>query len=334
MKKTALAFLALALAGLVLVDNPLAAQDAPAAKTISLATLAPPGSTWMRIFDSWNREIRRRSNQTLQLRIYGGGVQGDESEVIRKIRNRRLDATSVTAVGLSQVHRPALVFQLPGILRTYEQLDAARTAIAPEMNGAFEQAGFVHLGWADVGQSRIFSKEPVRVPADLAQRRPIVWRDDLVLPSFYRLIHANPVTLQIPEALSALQTNRADTFISPPVAAVQLQWASQVRYMMDLPLTIVIGGTIIGKPAFDALTPEQQTTLRETAQQFHTLARRNLRNDERNALATITQRGIQVTSLTEAQKQEWIRAGDQTRQQLAGQIADAALVARVQAFGR
>src|SRR5512139_1516787 len=60
------------------------AEDKPPAapKTLSIATLAPPGSTWMKVFDAWNREIRRRSNGTLQFRFYPGGVQGDESEVI------------------------------------------------------------------------------------------------------------------------------------------------------------------------------------------------------------------------------------------------------------
>ena len=52
------------------------AQEAAATRTITLATLAPPGSTWMRVFDAWNRELRRRSDRTLQFRIYGGGVQG------------------------------------------------------------------------------------------------------------------------------------------------------------------------------------------------------------------------------------------------------------------
>ena len=335
MKKNVLAGIAIALAGVAAFGGVIQAQEAaPNAKTISLATLAPPGSTWMRIFDSWNREIRRRSNQTLQLRIYSGGVQGDESEVIRKIKSHRLDAASVTATGLAQVYRPALVFQMPGILNGYEQLDKARDALTPEMDPQFAAAGFVNLGWADVGQSRLFSKEAVHVPSDLATRRPIAFRDDLILPVFFQTIHANPVTVQVPEALGALQTNRADVIMTPPVAAVALQWSSQVHFMLNLPMTIVVGGTVIGKTAFDALTPEQQTILRETATQFHQLARRNLRADERQALTTIASRGITVTEPTEAQKAEWKHVADEVRAHLTGVIADQALVNRVAAAAR
>src|SRR5689334_6686874 len=74
------------------------AEEKVAVKTISIATLAPPGSTWMKVFEAWNREVRRRSNKTLELRFYAGGVQGDESEVIRKIRSGRIDGAAVTAV--------------------------------------------------------------------------------------------------------------------------------------------------------------------------------------------------------------------------------------------
>ncbi len=327
--------LTLVVATLVLAfDTQPSIAQAPAAATttISLATLAPPGSTWMRVFDAWNRELRRRSNRTLQFRIYAGGVQGDEAEVIRKIRSGRLDAASVTAVGLSQIHRPALVFQMPGILSNYQQLDRAREALQPEMDRGFHGAGFHMLGWADVGQSRIFSTEPIRAPGDFARRHPWVWRDDLVLPTLYRTIRTNPVPLQVPEVLGAIQTGRVDTVITPPVAAVALQWSSRLTHMTDMPLAIVIGGTVISQRKWDSLTEEQRTILTETAAQFHTLARRNLRRDETEALRTLTQHGTTLVPVTDAQRREWTNIGNQVRNALVGQIADQALVTRVQSF--
>jgi TRAP-type C4-dicarboxylate transport system substrate-binding protein len=303
-------------------------------KTISIATLAPPGSTWMKVFEAWNREIRRRSDKTMQLRFYPGGVQGDEAEVIRKIRSGRLDGAAVTAVGLAQIHRPALVFQMPGILRSYEQLDAARAAITPEMNPKFAEGGFQLLGWADVGQSRIFSNHPVVKPADLAPRKPWVWRDDLVLPELFRVVKANPIPLQLPEVLGALQTKRVDTVITTPVAAVALQWSSRVTHMLDLPLTVVIGGTVMGQKQWDTLTPEQKTIMTETAAQFHALARKNLRNDEQKALATLKERNINVIAPSEADRSEWLSTAKAVREKLVGQVADQALIDRVLQFSK
>ena len=332
MRKYAVWALALAFAGLV--GHGATSAQTPPTTTISFATLAPPGSTWMRVYDSWTREVRRRSNQTLTLRFYSGGVQGDEAEVVRKIRNGRIDGAGVTAVGLGQVYRPALVFQMPGILRTYAQLDRARDAMRAEMDTGFGGAGFKLLGWADVGQARLFSTAPIHVPADLATRKPFAWRDDAVLPVLFTLVRSNPVRLQLPEVLAALQTNRVDTLITPPVPCVQLQWCSRVTHMMDSPLSIILGGTLMSKAKWDALSPEHQAILAETGEQFHALARRNLRNDERTALTTIASRGITSVPITPAQQALWEQLGGQVRQRLTGQIADAALVSRVTAFGR
>ena len=58
----------------------------PAARTLSIATLAPAGSTWMTVLNAWNRELRRRTQARLALRFYPGGVQGDEAEVVRNPR--------------------------------------------------------------------------------------------------------------------------------------------------------------------------------------------------------------------------------------------------------
>jgi len=309
------------------------AQEAAETRTLTLATLAPPGSTWMRVFDAWNRELRRRSNRTLQFRIYGGGVQGDETEVIRKIGSGRLDAAAVTGTGLSEIHRPALVFQMPGLLGTYAQLDRAREnpEIAAEMAAGFEAANFHLIGWADVGQSRIFSTQATISPADFASRHVWIRPRDATLTAFYTTVRSNTVPLEISGVLGAIQTNRVDTMVVPPVPCVSLQWCSRLTHMTDLPMTIVLGGTVIGHAQWASLTEEQRTILTETGVQFHQLARRNLRRDETTALAAMTTNGGTVHAVTPAQRTEWARVATTVRAALVGQVAPEALVNRVAA---
>jgi TRAP-type C4-dicarboxylate transport system substrate-binding protein len=313
------------------------AQTAPAAApvTISVATLAPAGSTWMNVFEAWNRELRRESakiNQPMRMQFFPGGVQGDEAEVIRKIRSGRLDGAAVTAVGLAQVHRPALVFQMPGMFRAYGPLDAARTALHNDLNTQFNNSGFELMGWADVGQARIFSQAPVRTPAELAAQRPWVWRDDSVMPRFYQLIRGNPVALQVPEVLSALQTNRINAVITSAPVAVQLQWASRLTHMTDMPMYTTIGATLIGRNKFNSLTPQQQGLLRSTGVNFHQLARGSLRRAEQQALTSLQSRGINVVTVDAAQRSAWDQVFTQTRQALTGTVADAAFITRVSSY--
>ena len=322
----------LALALSVVPHAPSHAQDTTT-RTLSFATLAPPGSLIMRGLEAWNRELRRRTTQGLQLRFYGGGVQGDEPEVIRKIRGGRLDAGGVTSTGLAQIHRPALVFQLPGTFRTYEQIERAREALAPEVEQGMIGQGFRMMAWADVGQARLFSTREIHAPSDLAACRFWVRNDDIILPALFQEVRTTTVPLSVPEVLGALQTHRIDTFLAPPAVATALQWGAHATHMSDMPLAILVGGSVISERVFQTLAAEQQQILLETARQFHGLARRNAERSEREAIDALVSHGMRVVNATPADIAAWRSLGARVRARVASQIASPDLIARAAAFG-
>src|SRR5882672_5364137 len=74
---------------LSLVVTPALAQK-PAGKAaveIKLATLAPEGSTWMKAMHKIDDDVRARTQNRVGFKFFPGGVQGDEKDVIRKMRN-------------------------------------------------------------------------------------------------------------------------------------------------------------------------------------------------------------------------------------------------------
>lgn len=318
----------------LLADAPLGAQDATTVRTLSYATLAPPGSVVVRGLEAWSRELRRRTGGTLQLRLYTAGVQGDEPEVVQKIRTGRLDAGSVTATGLSLIHRPALVLQLPGTFYRQAQLDDARRALGPEIEAGMLGHGFRMLGWADVGRPHIFSRHEIRRPADFASAHVWVRSDDLVLPAFYEIVPAHPVVLSVPEVLGALTSRRIDTFLAPPAVAVALQWSAHVTHMNDMPLGFLIGGSVMSEQAFTRLTAEQQSVLLETSRQFHGLSRRGAERAERESIAALRARGTIITEARVADLEPWIEVGSRLRARVGPQIASPELLARAAAFAR
>ena len=305
-----------------------------AVRSLSVATLAPVGSTWMRTLEAWSRDLRRRTGGTLSLRIYPNGVQGDEGEVVRKIRSGRLDGGALTAVGLGLIHRPVLVLQAPGLFADDAALDRTRDALATDFDAAFSQAGFALVGWGDAGTDRVFSNRAVRSPDDLAGTRLFLWNDDLLSPTLYEELHVRGVPMGLPEVLTSLQTRLVDTVIAPPIAVASLQWAAYVTHMTDMRMATEIGALVFGRAQVESLSPEQRAVLRETAAQYCGLLVRNVRRDDDGAVAPMRNRGLTVDTVTPAERQRWDAAFARTRTRLAGVLADAAFIQRVQHLAR
>jgi TRAP-type C4-dicarboxylate transport system substrate-binding protein len=330
-----------ALAGTAVVSAALIAphvahtqEAAPGAPIVlSMATLAPAGSTWMNNFEAANRELRRRTSNRLSVRWFAGGVQGDEAEVIRKIRSGRLDGAAVTAVGLGQIHRPILAFQIPGMFSSPANFIRARDALRSEIDTAFTNAGFTLVGFGTTGSPRMLSKIEVRTPAQLRQAHPWQWSDDVILPQIYAQAGATGVRLQVPEVLSALQTNRVDTVFGSPLVAISLQWADQLRYISDRSNTSSLGALIIKTSKLQSVPEADRAIAREVFAQFDGLLSRAVAAADERAAASLASRGIQTMTLTPAEREQWTALFRAARPRFTGVVGDAAWIARVQAAG-
>ncbi len=297
--------------------------------SIRLATIAPRGSAWMRGFGQWNQRLQRETNGRLRLQIYPGGAAGDERTVVRKLRAGQLDAAAMTTTGLGLIARQVLVLQAPGVIESYEQLDAVRSALAPELEQQFQDNGFVLLGWGDAGQTRLFSKHRIDRPSQLRQVRPWVWRDSPVFVEYLRAAGANGVPLALPEVLAGLSTDRIDTVPGSALAAVSLQWFTQVRYVSEQASGVVVGALVLRKETFDSLDETSQRALLETSRDNSGQLARAIRGADQRAYRALVQRGLTPVNAG-AHRDEWVAVARRARENLTGRLYSRDLLERVQ----
>ena len=293
--------------------------------TLRIATLAPAGSSWMKIVNAWNKTLQDKTKGRLKIRTYPGGAQGDERDFIRKMRVGQLDGAVVTMTGMSMVVRAMIVLVLPGFLDTYEELDRVRAKMAPEFEAMFDKEGFKLVGWGDAGRNRLFAAKPFRSPSDLKSLRPWVWKDELVFVELYDVIGANAVRLGVPEVYPALQTRMIDMVSSSALTAVALQWYTRVKYMTGWNSAIIAGGTIMRKDKFDELPPDLQEIFQSTANRAHDLINKTIRKDDEEAYKLVVKRGIQVVDAGDA-KAEWDAAYKKVRDNFTGRLFSKSLL--------
>lgn len=301
--------------------------------TLRVASLAPAGSSWMKILHAWNKTLQEKTDGRLKMRFYPGGSQGDERDFVRKMRVGQLDAAVMTMTGMSMVVRAMIVLVLPGFLDTYEKLDRVREKMAPQFEAMFEKEGFKLVGWGDAGLNRLFSAKPFRSPSDLKSLRPWVWKDELVFVELYDVIGANAIRLGVPEVYPALQTRMIDMVSSSALTAVALQWYTRVKYMTGWNSAIIAGGTMMRKDKFDELPPDLKEAFESTAARAHEIINRTIRKDDEEAYRIVVKKGIQVVDAGDSMA-DWNAAYEQVRTNFAGRLYPQSLVDAVAAAAK
>lgn len=316
----------------VVVAGALLASAAPAQAVteLKIATVAPAGSAWMRLFKKFKAELLKATGGEVKLRFYPGQVQGDERDVVRKMGTGQLHGGLLTAVGLSLVNPEVLVLQMPTMFPSTTGLDKARARLADTFAKTFDKRGFVLLGWGDVGPIHLFSTQPVNGVGELKKRKVWAWTDDPITKGMMRAIGVSPRLLGLPQVLPAMNTGIIDTVYSSPLALLALQWHSKVKYISSKPFAVGIGASVITKKAFEQLKPEHQKTLLALSDKYHRAALKRTRRDNDRALDSLKQSfGLKTIEITAADWKIFTDASAKVMQQFVPRYYSKALLDQV-----
>jgi TRAP-type transport system periplasmic protein len=324
-----------ALGALALLVGVGAASEAKAGEVIKIGTLAPGASPWGQVFKIWAEAVSKRSNGALELQFFYNGQQGDEGAMVGKMKAGQLDGAAVTAVGLGKIYKPILSLQMPGLFTTWGKLDAARDAMKGEFEKGAADAGFRILGWGDVGAVHLMSKGyQVKTPDDVKGKKPYMWRDDDTQPILYQVIGGvNPVPLNVPEVLPALNTGTIDLINAPSLAAEQLQWSSKLDTINEDVSALAIGALVLSSKRYDALPDDLKTIILETGGVASNALTKRIRAEDDAAFARMKGK-MTVVSLSGDEKAKWSAIFKQVRSRLKQGVFPAALVDKLEGLAQ
>jgi TRAP-type C4-dicarboxylate transport system substrate-binding protein len=290
-RKKRLHFLLLSMLVLTLTCTPLLA-----AKTYELkfATLAPTGTTWMKLLDEWAETVKSASNGRLVFKIYPGGVQGDEPDVLKKIRFGQLHGGAFTGYGIGRIHSPTRVLELPFLFENIDEIDYVRERLMPDIRQGYRDNGYEMLGWMEVGYIYFFSRKPIRSLQDLAHARLWYWQGDPLGKAFFDASGLSPVPLSIIDVYTSLSTGMIDTVYAPPLGALALQWFSKTKYITNVPMANGIGSLVVSRKFFQGLPQDLQLLLKRSGEETGRKLVAATRQDNTEALAVLQQHGLEL----------------------------------------
>lgn len=272
---------------------------------IKLTTLVPDGSIWHRILGEQATEVRRSTGGAVEIRIYPGGVAGDDPDLVRKMRIGQFHAAALSVQGLTEIDEAFRVFQIPSFFDSPEESFHVLDELTPVLRQRLDDKGFVLINWGYGGWAHLYSKRPLRSAAELRARKMFMWGGEERSIRIWRANGLQPLGLASTDIMMALQTGMIEVLTTTPLAALSLQWFRLVPYQLDPGFAPLIGATVMTKRAWSALPANAREGFIRSGRVAEARFRREVPVHEERAIAAMMERGLQRTSIDAQSRQDW-----------------------------
>jgi TRAP-type C4-dicarboxylate transport system substrate-binding protein len=272
---------------------------------IKLATLAPEGSAWTEIFNDLNTELKEKTNNGVRLKIYPGGVLGDEKDMIRKMYVGQIHGAVLTSAGLSTIFSEMDVFQIPFLFKTYDEVDYVLDKMDRFFKKGFKNKGYILPAWTEGGFIRLMSTKPMASLDDLRKAKVWTWEDAPMAKAIFDEAGVSAIPLSLPDVQVGLQTGLVEVVYAPPSGAISLQWFTKTKYMTDVPLMYLIGGIVIKNNIFKKLSPAHRQVLLELCSKYMDQLKLVVRKENQEAIKVMSKHGVKLIRPSKEQIKEF-----------------------------
>jgi TRAP-type C4-dicarboxylate transport system substrate-binding protein len=262
--------------------------------TIKLGTLAPAGSAWHEALKDMAARWEEASGGQVRLRVYAGGAQGDEGDMIRKLAIGQLQAVAVSNVGMHDVAPEPQAFSTPLLFKDEAELKCAFDGVKARVEAAFLRRDLVVLHWSHIGTATFFCSAPLRTVDEVAHAKTFAWEGDPGMVKVWRALGFHPVVLSATELLPALSTGMIDCVSNVPLYMLTTRAFERARNMLDLPLGFLFGATIVRRDAWERIAPEVRERLAQLSREAGEKIDAEIRHLNADAVDAMKRQGLTV----------------------------------------
>jgi TRAP-type C4-dicarboxylate transport system substrate-binding protein len=305
------------LAGLMMLAGGAGQADADEWR---IATLAPDGSAWMKILSKGAADVEAKTSSRVKFKYYTGGVQGDEKDVIRKMKMGGLDGGAFTSVGLSQIVPSIRVIELPMLFDSVEEMDFVRRKMWGTFVKRFAKKDYILLDPGDVGPIHFYSNTAIKTQADLKKAKVWLWGEDALVKAMFRKIGVNGVPMGVPDVLPALNTGRINACYGSPLAVVALQWYTKIKFMTSMTSSYGVSSTVVRKDVWDKMSPEDLKAVKKSLRSHSSKLRKVVRKDNKRAHKAMVRAGVKEITTPAATEEAFRVTGEAVWKEMVGKL--------------
>jgi tripartite ATP-independent transporter DctP family solute receptor len=256
--------LALALAGLL----PVAAQ----AQNIVLKShdTHPAGYPTVVAVDNMGKKLDAATNGRIKVQMFPGAVLGQEKEAVEQVQLGAIQMARISLGVIGPVVPEVDVFNMPFVFRDIAHMRAVIDGpVGDELLAKVtaSPARLVGLGWMDGGARSLYTKKPVRTPADLKGQKVRMMGNPLFVDTM-NAMGGNGIAMVYGEVFTSLQTGVIDgAENNPPSYFTANHYNTPAKYYSQTNHLIIPEILVMSKVAWDKLTPADQALVKKLARE-------------------------------------------------------------------
>jgi tripartite ATP-independent transporter DctP family solute receptor len=293
---------------------PAAAWGEDKTYTLQIATVAPNDSPWADLLKKYKKDVEQESGGKIKVKLFLGGTLGDENETVLKCKRGQIEAVGASTGAIASQVPEVNVVEIPYLFRSADEADyIIDNVLTAELEKVFPKYGLVLGFWSENGFRHFGTKDKfVKKPADL-KGKIMRSQESPVHLAMYRAWGASPNAIPTTEVLTALQNGTVDGFDQSTLYTVAASWYKSAKYFTVSAHIYQPAAIVFNQDWFNALPADLQKVVVEQGRKLQSPGRKGVRDMESELLEILKEEGIQVYTLTAAEREVFETAAASVR---------------------
>jgi tripartite ATP-independent transporter DctP family solute receptor len=216
------------------------------------------------------KKLEAATQGRIKFQMFPGSVLGGEKEMIEQTQVGAIQILRTSLGPVGPVVPEVNVFNMPFVFRDIAHMRAVIDGpIGQELLDKISAspARMVALAWMDGGSRSLYTKKPVRTPADLKGQKIRMMGNPLFVDTM-NAMGGNGIAMGYGEVFTAIQTGVIDgAENNPPSLYTANHFKAGAKYFTQTNHLIIAEILVMSKVSWDKLSPADQALVKKTARE-------------------------------------------------------------------
>jgi TRAP-type C4-dicarboxylate transport system substrate-binding protein len=275
---------------------------------LKIATVAPDKTPWAALLKEYKTNVEAASKGRIKVRIFLGGTMGDENETVSQTALGELSGVGASTGAVASLVEELNAIEIPFLFNNANEADYVldKFLLAP-MEEKFKAKGLVLLMWSENGFRHFGASFPIKKPGDLKGKK-MRSQENYVHIEMWKALGASAEAIPTTEVTTALKTGSVNGFDQALLYMVAGAWHTSIKHMTVSAHIYQPAVIALNKGWYDKLPPDLQAIVIDEGRKIVRSGRAAIRKMNPKLVDIVKKAGVTITTLSDAEKAEFIKA--------------------------